>query len=399
MRNLATVAGVAVLVVACSSSTPTALSPSASPSATAHASPTASAHAAIAPRISWSQVVVDGAISDVIADRSRFVAVGGGTDGASAWTSQNGRSWVEHDVPERSFGEVDEGIELTASPETLVRLQNTLYAFGSMSFMDAVAGAGWRWTDDEAWQVIESGSPIFQGRVTAAAADSEALVAATISFTSGLFGSYTTWRWTPATSWTPTMLSSSENQVLVVEAIAWSSGTFVAAGSSAAAVEGAERWDWPPAPALWTSPDGVDWTPSQLPAGLSHICALGPSDDGFVAFGAELSDPAAWTSRDGARWTRRPVDESDAPLAFGDIDYDACKVLDIGEGLAVVATVADGTLLWTSHDGEEWTFQERLPIKMTAAAALDRRVVVAGLIRRSTDGETSQPLLVGTVEP
>jgi hypothetical protein len=404
MRRVAIVLSVAGLLTACTS-TSTPAEPSAStvqkglPTASGSVSATATPQPPDAPRIVWSEVAFEGRVSDAVADRSRFVAVGIGTDGATAWTSQDGRTWLEVDVPERSFGEIGDGVELTGTMGTLVRLGDTLYSFGGMNFMDAVAGAGWRWTDGEAWQVIESQSSFFAGTVTAAAANDEALVAATVSYATGLFGSYTTWRWTPATSWTQTPLMSSEREDIVVEAIAWSQATFVASGSYAAAVEGAERWDWPRALAMWTSPDGLDWRPVQLPTGMSRLCAVASTHGGFAAFGASGDRLAAWTSIDGATWTQGEVDPGEG-LAIGDMDLNICSsVVDFGDGLVAFATGADGTLVWTSADGKAWTYRERMPITATAVAALNGRVLVAGWAVGSADPEAGQLMLVGTVEP
>jgi hypothetical protein len=403
MRRVAILLSVAVLLIACSS-TSTPAEPSGStvqqglPTASDSVSATATPKPADAPRIVWSEVAFEGRVSDVIADRSRFVAVGSGTNGATAWTSQDGRTWQELDVPERSFGEIGDGVELTGGMGTLVRLGDTLYSFGGMSFMDAVTGAGWHWTDGEAWQVIESQSSFFGGRVTAAAANDEALVAATLSFVTGLFGSYTTWRWTPATSWTQTSLISSEHENIVVEAIAWSHATFVAAGSSAAAVEGAERWDWPRALAMWTSPDGVGWSPVQLPTGMSRLCAVASTSGGFAAFGASGDRLAAWTSIDGATWTQGEVDAAQA-LAIADMNLDMCRVVDLGDGLVAFATGADGTRLWTSSDGKAWTFREHLSIFLWAAAALNGQALLAGHAVVSADPGAAPIMLLGTVQP
>jgi hypothetical protein len=403
MRWVAIVLSVAGLLTACTStSTPPEPSPSTVqqglPTASATASATATPQPPDAPRIVWSEVAFGGSVSDVIADQSRFVAVGSGTNGATAWTSQDGRTWQELDVPERSFGEIDDGVELTGAMGTLVRLGDTLYSFGGMSFMDAVAGAGWRWTDGEAWQVIESHSSFFGGTVAAAAANDEALVAATLSFAMGLFGSYTTWRWTPATSWTQTSLVSSEHENIVVEVIAWSQATFVAAGTSAAAVDGVERWDWPRALAMWTSSDGLDWGPVQLPTGMSGLCAVASTHDGFAAFGASGDRLAAWTSIDGDTWTQGEVDAAEG-LKIGNMDLNTCRVVDFGDGLVAFARGAGGTLVWTSADGTAWKYRERLPITMTAVAALNGQVLVAGRALASADPETGPLMLLGSVGP
>jgi len=404
MRRVAIVLSVAGLLTACTStSTPAEPSPSTVQQGLPTASGSVSATATTpqppdAPRIVWSEVAFEGSVSDVIADRSRFVAVGIGTNGATAWTSQDGLTWQELDVPERSFGEIEDGVELTGAMGTLVRLRDTLYSFGGLSFNDAVSGAGWRWTDGEAWQVIDSQSSFFSGTVTAAAANDEALVAATLSFAMGLFGSYTTWRWTPATSWTQTSLVSSEHENIVVEAIAWSQSTFVAAGTYAAAVDGVERWDWPRALAMWTSPDGLDWRRVQLPTGMSRLCAVASTQGGFAAFGASGDRLAAWTSIDGGTWAQGEVDAAEG-LEIGNMDLNTCRVVDFGDGLVAFARGAGGTLVWTSADGTAWKYRERLPITTTAVAALNGQVLVAGRASASADPETAPLMLLGSVGP
>ena len=77
-------------------------------------------------------------------------------------------------MPEKSFGEIGDGQELRAGMGKLLRLGDTVYSFGSMQFMDSVQGAGWRWTDGKPWEVIESTSAVFGGRVTDAAASEDA---------------------------------------------------------------------------------------------------------------------------------------------------------------------------------------------------------------------------------
>jgi hypothetical protein len=402
MQRVSFVAGIAVVLVACS----TPASPAVESQSTARGSPTtdalasasatASAQTAEGPRVAWSELEFDGSIRDVVADGARFVAVGVGTEGASSWTSDDGRSWTEHDVPERVFGEIDEGTELTGTMGALVRLEDTLYSFGGMAFMDAVAGAGWRWTDGDRWEVIHSTSPFFGGRVTAAVANGHSLVAATESFAAGLFGSYATWRWTPATRWNPTALASSDEEDITVSALAWSDGRFVATGSAADAVEGVERWDWPRTLAMWTSPDGQSWRPVQPPADMSEICAVSSIGPGFVALGVSSDRVAAWKSMDGSSWTRVTFDAPQGPFSTAGM---GCRVADAGDGLVAFASDADATMFWTSSDGDGWVFRERLPIAMTAAAAQDGVLVVSGSTPGSAEPLTEQILYVGSIEP
>ena len=103
------------------------------------ASPSTSTEAA---RLEWEDVPFDGTISEVMGDGSRFVAVGAGSasEGSTAWTSDDGLDWERHAVPERSFGEIGDGQELRAGMGKLLRLDDTVYSFGSMQFMDSVQG-------------------------------------------------------------------------------------------------------------------------------------------------------------------------------------------------------------------------------------------------------------------
>ena len=284
-------------------SAPPTLAASDAPVATTDAaSPSTSTEAA---RLEWEDVTFDGTISEVMGDGSRFVAVGAGrsSEGSTAWTSDDGLDWERHAVPERSFGEIGDGQELTAGMGKLLRLDDTVYSFGSMQFKDSVQGAGWRWTDGDQWEVIESTSAVFVGRITDAAASGDALLAAQISFAQGLYGTFTTWLWTPATSWVRTPLSSSQDEDIGVDAVSWAAGTYVAAGWSALADEGAERWNWPRMPALWTSPDGMDWTAVPVPDRMSAVCDIVPGPSGgFVALGTAGDRLAAWTSDDGRSW-------------------------------------------------------------------------------------------------
>ncbi len=63
----------------------------------------------------------------------------------------------------------------------MVRLHDTLYSLGATEFFnDNIRAVGWRWTDGQDWQVIESESPIFNGGAFRAVATSdEAIFAVT----------------------------------------------------------------------------------------------------------------------------------------------------------------------------------------------------------------------------
>ena len=314
-------------------------------------------------------------------DGSRFVAVGAGgaSEGTTAWTSIDGTDWERHAVPERSFGEIGDGQELTAGMGKLLRLGDTVYSFGSMQFMDSVQGAGWRWTDGNPWEVIESTSEVFGGRITDAAASADALLAAQISFAEGLYGTFATWLWTPAASWVRTPLSSSQDEDIGVDAVSWAAGTYVAAGWSALADEGAERWNWPRTPALWTSADGMDWTAVPVPDRMSAVCDIVPGPSGgFVALGTADDRLAAWTSDDGRSWKQGEFDLPDTS-AYGLVSAPQHCSLAVADEM-VVAAASDQyeTRVWTSDDGDVWSFGEQLNLSNALVAASDDRLVIVG---------------------
>lgn len=363
----------------------TANSPSSSPS------PLASA-----PRITWSEVPFDGYIAAVIGDGARFVAVGAGSSGASAWTSADGMSWEQHDVPQPSFGQDPGGGDITAGMRTLVRLGDTLYSFGATPiFIDSSHGAGWRWTDGQAWEAIQSTSEFFRGEVIAVTASDEALLASTITF-GGPRGTLDTWRWTPATSWVRTSLPSD-----IAWAFAWADGTFLAVGSSMAAATDAQ-------PSMWTSADGVDWSSVATPDGMSKVCAFtSMTSGGFVAFGRAGDRIAAWASADGATWVESTVEHADASGITDDTlsDGAACSVVAAEDGLVAVMQV-DDPLIWTSRDGASWEFQEELEISgvrfanSVSLAAVGRYVLLPDTRSDPTEPDgLRQVVFVGIVEP
>lgn len=345
-----------------------------------------------APRMTWSEVPFDGDIADVMGDGGRFVAVGRGRLGASAWSSTDGSVWEEHDVPQQSFGELPDGSELGAGMGTLVRLGDTLYSFGATArFNDASRGAGWRWTDGRSWEAIESASAFFAGEVIAAIASDQALLASTVAFGGGPRGTLETWRWTSATSWVRTSLPSD----ILVSAFARAEGTFLAAGSG---------------PSLWTSSDGLDWTSAALPVGLSEVCALtSTAAGGFLTFGKAGDRIAAWTSADGNDWVESSLQPADVSGMADDSNLPAaCSVAAADSGLVAAMLVGNDALVWTSRDGLTWEFKETLEVGSSFGpvghrvllAALGDHVLLAGSLTDPADPNAlRQRLLVGVMEP
>lgn len=337
--------------------------------------------------MTWSEVPFDGRIADVFGDGDRFVAVGAGSAGTSAWTSSDGRAWESHEVPEQSFGELPDGSPWTAAMGPIVRLGDTLYSFGATgTFNDASHGAGWRWTDGATWEAIVSPSDFFAGEVIAATASDDALVASTIAFGGGPRGTAGLWRWTPDTSWVRTSVSDE-----FVGALAWHDGTFLA--TEQAVGDGDQL-------SVWTATDGADWIEGAAPDGASEVCALTSAATGLVAVGRVGNRVTAWTTRDGAAWVESQVDAAMLNTTNPASAPVACRIVAADSGLIGVMQVGDTTRVWTSGDGASWQFQGTLQLSANSFGPFGNRVVLAAIGRHVIlAGGRPDVLLVGFLEP
>lgn len=389
------------LLAGCTTST---IGPSSQP-ATVEASPVANPTASAAaepPSITWSEIPFNGSLAAVIGDRSRFVAVGAGSEGTSAWTSDDGVGWAEHEVPDHSFGDLGGGIQLMAGMGHLVRLGDTLYSIGGTHFNDALFLAGWRWTDGGAWELIESQSEFFNGgAVMAVTASDDALLAVK----SGPFEYTTTsWLWKADTSWVETELASSAEEPIQVSDVAWADGLFVAVGYGAEPRDGIDAFQWPRFPSIWTSPDGRDWTAILPPDGMTAICSVTPlSTGGFVVLGSSGERAAAWTSLDGAAWIEGTVEAPGVELPALEAPAAPCQVVPVDGGLLAAVAIEGATLTWLSADGRNWTVGDRLEVsgvRRGSMAAVGNEVVLVGsVLDAGAEGGRRQVVLRGSVEP
>lgn len=68
-------------------------------------------------------------------------------------------------------------------------------------------------------------------------------------------------------------------------------------------------------PAIWWSPDGVNWAASLFPPGQQiYFSGAAAGGDGFVAVGTRGARGAIWTSPDGRGWSLVQVEGDDLPL-------------------------------------------------------------------------------------
>lgn len=104
-------------------------------------------------------------------------------------------------------------------------------------------------------------------------------------------------------------------------------------------------------PAVWTSPDGTEWTGKQVgtAAGVMFDAAIG--GPGFVAVGASEGVPAVWASSDSLAWTQVFTGEAPGYMYkvsfFGELAV-ATGYLGCGDGCE------ESPAGWVSEDGLSW---------------------------------------------
>jgi hypothetical protein len=101
---------------------------------------------------------------------------------------------------------------------------------------------------------------------------------------------------------------------------------------------------------LYHSIDGVTWVPTTVPGNEPKIADLASTSDGLMAAGSDVVDGTReariWSSTDGIAWA-----EAAAP--------DLKRIDQIVSAEGPVA-VRGGKDLWTSADGTEWTFANKI---------------------------------------
>jgi hypothetical protein len=164
---------------------------------------------------------------------------------------------------------------------------------------------------------------------------------------------------------------------------------------------------FPMTPAVWSSPDGADFTATELPAVEGADAAIRDlAQDGAgtllaVAPGG-MSPGAFWASSDGgATWTGVPTPDASGTLV-------GAAALPVGF-VAVVnhlaGSIGDG-VVWTSSDGVTWTESLRLPQAfLSAPIAIPGGAIVTFGSRQylTADGVTwttvDDPALAGPAVP
>jgi len=292
-----------------------------------------------------------------------LVAVGdddsGGDVDAAAWTSPDGVAWsrVPHD--EAVFGGVgaQQMAEVVAGGPGLVAVGGDYPGFGDSD------AAVWTSPDGLIWTRVPHDEAIFGGEgyqeMWGVAVGGPGLVGVGHGdngedVDAAVWTSPDGLAWTPVPA-DPAVFGGPSEQAMV---------RVVAGGPGLVAV----GWDYSGGDedaAVWTSPDGFTWTrvPHDEavfggPTG-QEIRALGVGGPGLVAVGNDMSggdlDAAVWTSPDGLTWTRVPHDEG---TLGGPDAQEIWGVVAGGPGLVAVGHDHEGdewkAAVWTSPDGVTW---------------------------------------------
>ncbi|MGP4026902.1 hypothetical protein [Actinomadura sp. 3N407] len=291
------------------------------------------------------------AIRSLAAAPGRSVAVGSTNGGAAIWTAPDGRTWKRarfpgaggrlSDVVHGGKGWLTVGRTSAAKPGPLV--------------MTSQDGTSWQKA------AFPAGPP-----PVAVATGPSGYVAV---------GEGAVWRTADLKTWKRTGLDGAPSDVAATTV------TYVAVGGRGKA------------PAVWTSPDGVEWTAAELPAGLATgpLTRVAAHGNVLVAIGA---DGAPMVSADGGTtWGAHGLGG----------DFNATAITSTPDGFVLAAvTSTQNAVVLTSEDGSAWR-QLQVPglsgvgdQRLTALTAMGTAVLATG----TTAGPRSEiPLLWNALVP
>ncbi|WP_242885165.1 hypothetical protein [Actinomadura litoris] len=260
----------------------------------------------------------------------RVVAVGGTNGAAAVWSSPDGRRWTRAPLP-ATRGRLSDVAHGTGGWLAVGRTSGA--SPGPLAF---VSPDGASWTQVPFPAVGEGPSAVTTGPAGYVAV-----------------GTGAAWRTTDRKVWRRTGIEGRPTDV-------------TATARGYVAVGGRDT-----APAVWTSPDGLAWTPVKLPAALvpgplTKVVARG---DALVAIGA---GPTPLVSTDaGATWAPRPL--AGAPAAAAPA---TTAVAATPKGWVVAGSLGRAAGIWASRDGAAW---RRVPAAGLDGAGDARLTVMASL--------------------
>jgi hypothetical protein len=285
----------------------------------------------------------------VLAVGDGFLAVGENGDDAGAWTSSDGEHWAR--VDSEQLGEDGDGKQVINRAAVVSGDEVIAVGYESFGTGDDPA-AVWSSPDGgSTWTRLDTADAFTStkgARMRAVAVESDGRVVA-----GGFDGvqverSAVAWTFTDAEGWSRTPddpggeLFGGDGGQEIATIIAGPDG-YVAVGED----EGSGDFD----AAVWTSPDGSEWTKSTSPdltgAGDQRLIHVLGTTSGLMAVGyadeGSGQDGAVWISENGTDWTR--LDEE----AFGGEGDQIMRGMACMDGkIVIVGKVSDHAAVWTA---------------------------------------------------
>ncbi|MFV1990606.1 MAG: hypothetical protein ACC652_07680 [Acidimicrobiales bacterium] len=283
-----------------------------------------------------------------------------GEEQAAIWTSVDGPDWSRVPPDETIFG--GEGLQAISS---VTAGGPGLVAVGlDESAGDQGAAAVWTSVDGLSWTRVPHDDDALGGpgeqSMSSVTAGGPGLVAVGADRGAGTGDASAVWTSEDGLSWSrvphdATIFENINGQVVMFSVVAGGPG-LVAVGADSGVSSGT-------AAAVWTSPDGFEWT--RVPhvgsvfggGSTTQMLSVSAGDSGLVASGFDRSDTdpreadaVVWTSEDGLQWARLPRDSA----TFGGQGFQSMLSVVV-EGERAVGVGAD--LSVTGLGGAVWTFE------------------------------------------
>lgn len=305
----------------------------------------------------------DGEVNTVARFGDRWLAGGSAIfDGkwwATAWTSNDGRTWSNAIAigPEPDDGGESDGWRHRIM--TFATWDGDIVAFGNRWFSgsDSLAPMLWRSDDGERWEFVDTAGTVYgdEWHVPLQAMTTPAGGLAVHSLINIGFGAKAYITHDLAT-WESSVIVDEEPSLTAVStAMATSPNLLIAVGWKQ---EPREADEPPTATAhVWTSTDALTWNEATSPDATAWLngVAWDAVHARFVVVGTDADGlPMAWLTPDGSAWTS---------IALGDEPMQRMQV-SAADGLVAATGVAGPlgeqptgpTLVWSSHDGQRWWY-------------------------------------------
>ena len=375
-----------------------ATSPSAEPSATTSTEPTTTADPTEAPtasiRVAWGDAVTaigEGFVSRVTAEGGRYFALGALDNDATIWSSDDGLEWEAATLPFPASWEREAPVFVSA--DHIVSSGDKLVAIGTVGALDNLNVVVWESSDGDSWTEIDTGTFM----VDAFNAQDASVGPAGIVVITHAYGEGTGSAWLSADGGRTWSESRPDAGRMSASAVVGTASTYLMAGL-------AYDDEFNPSPRIWTSTDGITWSPATVEGsdGSGGVDQLTVSGDGtWVATGSLDGRLVAWRSDDGTEWS--VVYEFATEPEQG---YRAAWLAGLPVGFVAI-DMNDGITTWTSVDGASWTGtpveRPTAPDDATAEFALGMgrigdRIVLAGPVTSPDAGGMTWHAWIGTVE-